>query len=178
MEKFPQLSFLRVLIMIGQISQWNQKICIKIERISPRAIKKVDGHPPKSWPQCWQFWTLDDCNVSCWADGTSPIMDFDSWALGLSSPMKNKKKFFDSCGKKCPFSKFCMLRWLKIIRDWKLVVYDTYDSIELCKIRLKTKNFLDMWRGHVSKYLLFIKVVARILVLHPSMQLMQFPKVH
>ena len=37
-------------------------------------------------------------------------MDFDSWALGLSSPMKNKKKiFFDSCGKKCPFSKYCML---------------------------------------------------------------------
>ena len=89
--------------MISQIFQWNPKIYIKIEIISPRAIKKVDGHPPKSWPQCWQFWTLDDCNVSCWADGTSLIMDFDSWALGLSSPMKNKKKFFWLLWKKMPF---------------------------------------------------------------------------
>ena len=45
-------------ITIGQIFQWNPKIYIKIERISPRAIKKVDRHPSKSWPQCWQFWTL------------------------------------------------------------------------------------------------------------------------
>ena len=103
--------------MIGQIFQWNPKIYIKIEIISPRAIKKVEGDPPKSWPQCWQFWTLDDCNVSCWADGTNPIMDFDLWALGLSSPMKNKKKIFDSCIKKCPFSKFCMLSYFLLISN-------------------------------------------------------------
>ena len=36
-------------------------------------------------------------------------MDFDSWALGLSSPMKNKKNFFDYRKLKCPFSKYCML---------------------------------------------------------------------
>ena len=89
--------------MISQIFQWNPKIYIKIEIISPRAIKKVDRDPPKSWPQCWQFWTFDDCNVSFWADGTSPIMDFDLWALGLSSPMKNKKKFFWLLWKKMPF---------------------------------------------------------------------------
>ena len=28
------------------------------------------------------------------ADGTNLIMDFDSWALGLSSPMKKKIFFF------------------------------------------------------------------------------------
>ena len=102
MQKKRRLKW-RPNIMIGQIFQWNPKIYIKIEIISPRAIKKVDGHPFKSWPQCCQFWTLDDCNVSCWADGTSPIMDFDSWALGLSSPMKNKKKFFWLLWKKMPF---------------------------------------------------------------------------
>ena len=37
-------------------------------------------------------------------------MDFDSWALGLSSPMKNQIKFFDFRKLKCPFSKFCMLK--------------------------------------------------------------------
>ena len=65
-----------------------QKIHIKIERISPRAIKKVEWDPLKSWPLFWQFWTLDDCNVNCWADGKNPIIDFELWALGLSSPMK------------------------------------------------------------------------------------------
>ena len=50
--------------MIGQIFQWNPKIYIKIEILSPRAIKKVDRDPPKSWPQCWQFWTLDDLCIS------------------------------------------------------------------------------------------------------------------
>ena len=67
---------------------------------------------PCVWPQCWQFWTLDDCNVSCWADGTSPIMDFDSWALGLSSPMKNKKKFFWLLWKKMPFFEILHVKWL------------------------------------------------------------------
>ena len=89
--------------MIGQVFQWNPKINIKIEIITPRAIKKVDRDLPKSWPQCWQFWTLDDCKIGCWADGTNPIMDFDLWALGLSSPMKNKKKFFWLLWKKMPF---------------------------------------------------------------------------
>ena len=102
MQKLRKLKW-RPNIMISKIFRWNPKIYIKIERISPRAIKKVDGHPPKSWPQCWQFWTLDDYNVSCWADGTNPIMDFESWALGLSSPMTNKKKFSWLLWKKMSF---------------------------------------------------------------------------
>ena len=93
---------------------------------SPRAIKKVDRHPPKSWPQCCQFWTLDDCNVSCWADGTSPIMDFDLWALGLSSPMKNKKNFFDSCGKKTPFFKILHVKKIFHKRTRSQVNVGTY----------------------------------------------------
>ena len=107
MQKKRRLKW-RPNIMIGQIFQWNPKIYIKIEIISPRAIKKVDGHPPKSWPQCWQFWTLDYCNVGCWADGTNPIIDFESLALGLSYPMK-KNFFFDIWKLKCHSSKFCML---------------------------------------------------------------------
>ena len=71
--------------------QWNPKIYIKIERISPRAIKKVDGHPFKSWPQCWQFWTLDDCNVDCWVSWSNLMMNNCCYGSYASFPtLKNE----------------------------------------------------------------------------------------
>ena len=73
--------------MIGQIFQWNPKIYIKIETISPRAIKKVDGDPPKSWPQFWQFWTLDDCNVGCCCYGSHALF------LTLKNKIQNEQFF-------------------------------------------------------------------------------------
>ena len=108
--------------MISQIFQWNPKIYIKIERISPRAIKKVEWDPLKSWPQFGQFWTLVDCNFSYWADGTNPIMDFDSWALELSSPWKTKKKFFWLLYKKMPFFEILHVNkwWEKNCHNQKL----------------------------------------------------------
>ena len=56
---------------------YNPKIHTKIEIISSRAIKKADRCPLKSWPQFWQYLTLDDCNVGCWADGTNLTIDYE-----------------------------------------------------------------------------------------------------
>ena len=79
-----------------------------MKEFHPEQLKKWTGTLPKV-----------DLNFELWmtvmsAVGTNPIMDFDSWALGLSSPMKNKKKIFDFRKLKCPFSKFCMLRLQKL----------------------------------------------------------------
>ena len=85
----------------GQTSR-SFKFFDEIQKFIQKLKEKVELDHLKSWPQFWQFWTLDDCNVSCWADGTNPIMDFDLWALGLPSPMKNKKNFW-LLYKKMPF---------------------------------------------------------------------------
>ena len=106
--------------MISKIFQWNPKIYVKIERISPRAIKKVDGDPPKSWPQFWQFWTLDDCNVSCWADGTNLIINFESWALGLSEESRSPKRQPKKIAEKKSVISACWLQAFKTIKAFIL----------------------------------------------------------
>ena len=129
------------------------RIHIKIERV----IKKVECHPLKSLPQFWQFWTLDDCNVGCWADGTNPIINFESWALGLSFPIKNKKKiFFCFCIKKCHFSKFCMLinyrgglKYPKpdyLTRDWLFFWYLSLTWTWLLAICTWLEPDYDIWQ--------------------------------
>ena len=78
-----------------------------MKEFHPEQLKKLSDALPKV--------DLNFDNFELWmtvmsaADGTNPIINFESWALGLSSPMKNKKKFFYFCLKKCHFSKFCML---------------------------------------------------------------------
>ena len=88
-------TFGRVPLNFFNCSGWNYFNFYIYFWISLKNLDDLDVWPPFQTPPplCCQFWTLDDCNVSCWADGTNPIMDFDLWALGLSSPMKNKKKF-------------------------------------------------------------------------------------
>ena len=73
-----------------------------MKEFHPEQLKKLSGSLSKV--------DLNFDNFELWMTVMSAVEQIEqvrSWIL--TSPMKNKKKIFDSWIKKCPFSKFCML---------------------------------------------------------------------
>ena len=80
-----------------------------MKEFHPEQLKKWTGTLPKV--------DLNVDNFELWMTVMSAVEQMEqvrSWILtrghwGFHPPWKTKKNFFDSCIKKCPFSKLCML---------------------------------------------------------------------
>ena len=74
----------------GQTSR-SFKFFDEIQKFIQKLKEKVELDHLKSWPQFWQFWTLNDCNVSSWVSWSNLMMNNCCYGSYASFPtLKNK----------------------------------------------------------------------------------------
>ena len=120
-----------------------------MKEFHPKQLKKLTGTLPKVGLNVDNF-ELWMTNVRCWVDGKNPIMDFDLWVLGLSSPMKNKKKFFWLLYKEMPFFEILHVNIHKSIK----LIFSAQSSFQFQAFEFLSGSSVVLFPANINKKVL------------------------